>query len=630
MIKSFSSSIGNDIVKEFIQPELNGAEKYYRSTGHFSSSFLVSAAEAFSQFFNSKKEMKVICCQELNKRDMELIKSGNDPSTILYQNLMDSIEDLSDKIEYIKTNNIEVLYWLIKTGQFEIRLCVKKEGIFHEKYGLIYRPDRNCCFIGGFNLSMSGHLFNSEACVATDDPDTFKTWENTFLTTWEGHSLTTKCYPFPEAAKHVILKNFENEWIKRCHNPITSGINESHLFDSLWDHQKRGYECFFNNGMQGILQMATGTGKTRLALAIYEKLFSAYKVNYCILVASRSTLLDQWIQDLRKYFPKHGIIRRYGKYNELGDFQLYLDGKRPAFLLSSYSLFSDSEKSTRDIKDQALIICDEVHNLGADTCERDLRGLISPYKYRLGLSATPSREYDEDGTTFIQGEIGNVIFQYPLEDALRDRVLCPFNYAPIEYSLSDDERSKINNLVKKKNAKNADGTSVMTDSEFARLVSDVIKRSRNKLEPFEKFLEKHPTVLNRSISFVFDKEYGIEVQKIIRRFDPDFKYHTFYDDDPDDHLDRFSGGGLNCLITCNKISEGISINDIATVILFSASRSSTETLQRIGRCLRIDPNNPEKIALIVDFVEIDRVSREGTADYDRYSYLSGLCNELIK
>ncbi len=574
--------------------------------------------------------MRVICCHELKDEDYRVIKSAADPDKVLEEYVTSNLQDLQDKVEFIKGNTLKVLYWLIKTGQLTIRIRVLQKGIFHEKYGLIYRPDRNSCFIGGFNLSLSGHLLNSEACAGMDDPAVFSKFENIFLNTWE------KAYPFPKAAKHVILKNFEEEWEKRFHTSIEeswdleTGVYKSSIYGTLWEHQQRGFSLFFEKGKHGILQMATGTGKTRLALAIYEELFKSYNVFCCVLVANRSTLLDQWVQDIRKYFPNHSIVRRYGNYNELGDLQIYLDDHFPVFLLTSYSLFSDAEKSVRKVKNKSLIICDEVHNLGADSCERDLKGLIMPFVYRLGLSATPERQYDEEGTTFIQNEIGDIVFEYPLEEALEEGILCKFNYAPIEYSLSEDEKNRINSLVKKKNARNPDGTPVISEQDFARLVSDVIKRSKNKLGPFERFLKQHPDVLERSISFVFDKEYGVEVQKVIQRFNPHFKYHTFYDDDPDDYLDRFSKGGLNCLITCNKISEGISINDISTVILFSASRSKTETLQRIGRCLRTNPENKEKVALIVDFVEKDRVKIEDKTDYNRYMFLTGLCNEVVR
>jgi superfamily II DNA or RNA helicase len=61
------------------------------------------------------------------------------------------------------------------------------------------------------------------------------------------------------------------------------------------------------------------------------------------------------------------------------------------------------------------------------------------------------------------------------------------------------------------------------------------------------------------------------------------------------------------------------------VILFASARAKLETIQRIGRCLRIDPENPAKRALVVDFV---RASEPGetqpNADQERSDWLTRL------
>ena len=50
----------------------------------------------------------------------------------------------------------------------------------------------------------------------------------------------------------------------------------------------------------------------------------------------------------------------------------------------------------------------------------NLSGKLSPYKYRLGLSATPEeREYDDVGNEFLLNEIGEIVFEFNLEDAIK-------------------------------------------------------------------------------------------------------------------------------------------------------------------------------------------------------------------
>ena len=56
------------------------------------------------------------------------------------------------------------------------------------------------------------------------------------------------------------------------------------------------------------------------------------------------------------------------------------------------------------------------------------------------------------------------------------------------------------------------------------------------------------------------------------------------------------------MIACDRISEGIDISDLSTVILIASDRARLTTIQRIGRCLRTDPRNPDKVANVVDLV----------------------------
>ncbi|MGO7163683.1 helicase-related protein [Rhizobium johnstonii] len=103
------------------------------------------------------------------------------------------------------------------------------------------------------------------------------------------------------------------------------------------------------------------------------------------------------------------------------------------------------------------------------------------------------------------------------------------------------------------------------------------------------------------------------------------RYRTYYADDDRDHLIAFARGDIDCLITCHRISQGIDIRSLNTVILFASARAKLETIQRIGRCLRIDPAKPDKRALVVDFVrpeaETDAVPN---ADQERCAWLSEL------
>ena len=73
----------------------------------------------------------------------------------------------------------------------------------------------------------------------------------------------------------------------------------------------------------------------------------------------------------------------------------------------------------------------------------------------------------------------------------------------------------------------------------------------------------------------------------------------------------FAKGEIDCLIACHRISQGINIRSLRTVVLFASARSKLETIQRIGRCLRVDPKAPDKRALVIDFVRTSGEGRDG-------------------
>ena len=102
------------------------------------------------------------------------------------------------------------------------------------------------------------------------------------------------------------------------------------------------------------------------------------------------------------------------------------------------------------------------------------------------------------------------------------------------------------------------------------------------------------------------------------------KYHTYYADDEKINLENFAAGKIDCLLTCKKVSEGIDISSVTNIILFSSDRSRLVTTQRIGRALRLDKNNPEKKATVVDFVIEDSEENDNNADADRAEWLTEL------
>jgi superfamily II DNA or RNA helicase len=160
----------------------------------------------------------------------------------------------------------------------------------------------------------------------------------------------------------------------------------------------------------------------------------------------------------------------------------------------------------------------------------------------------------------------------------------------------------------------------MSDVELFIALSKVYKLSLAKIPLFDEFIKSHSEFLKRAIVFVEEKWYGDRVMEIIHKYRSDF--HTYFSEDEVDTLKRFAKGDLECLITCHKVSEGIDITSLENVILFSSAKAKLETIQRIGRCLRVDPKNPGKVANVIDFIRID--NEKYNTDDERLEWLSDL------
>jgi superfamily II DNA or RNA helicase len=418
---------------------------------------------------------------------------------------------------------------------------------------------------------------------------------------WERRDKGVEVYSFPEAARLKLLK-ICNEW--------GPGRQPNNQKDEKWRHQEEALEKFLVS-KRGILNMATGTGKTRTALKIVHALYEQGTIDTVIVSTDGNDLLDQWYAELLGIRKGVGakVFRHYKSSREVADF--LLEPKNSMLLVSRQPLATALKKIPANLARRTLLIHDEVHGLGSPANRIRLNGLSDSIRFRLGLSATPDREYDEEGNAFHLDHIGPELMRFELEDAIRREILAPFNYFPLPYELTAEDRHSVQDVYKRKAARAAEGNP-MSDEEVWIEIARVYKTSKAKLPIFDAFIRDNQHLLERCIVFVETQEYGNEVLEIIHKYRSDF--HTYFSGEDSLTLKRFARGELECLITCHRVSEGIDIRSLNTVILFSSARARLETIQRMGRCLRTDPDNLDKVANIVDFVR--QSDEEGTTNSD--------------
>lgn len=607
----------DDIVSDFFRPSLTQAEMYWRAVGYFSSSSLEAFGAPLGEFIKNGGHIRLITSVELSATDLEAIQNGAPKQEICAQRLEQIIEtDFTDGIG----DGTARLARLLELGRLEIQIAVPKTGtgIYHEKIGVFLDGDDYVAFTGSSNESRNAFENNRE-CV-----DVYPSWTSParaarkkahFEALWDGTDKGVDVYSFPDAARQKLLRvcgEWEANYRKRQHRSPEK--------PDKWHHQDEALEKFLL-AERGILNMATGTGKTRTALKILRALYEREDIDTVIVSTDGNDLLDQWYAELLGVRKDIGakVFRHYRDAHEVQDF--LLEPRGAILLVSRQPLASALRQLPPEVGGRTLLIHDEVHGLGSPANRRRLSGLSNKIRFRLGLSATPEREYDDDGNTFLLEHIGPELMRFELDDAIRRGILAPFDYFPLPYELTAEDRQRVRDVYKRQSARAAEGNP-MSDEEVWIEIARVYKTSKAKLPVFDDFIRDNQHLLERCIIFVETQEYGDKVLELVHKYRSDF--HTYFSGEESETLKRFARGELECLITCHRVSEGIDIKSLNSVILFASARARLETIQRMGRCLRTDPDNPGKVANIVDFIRLSEEDSEQNADEERAEWLTEL------
>ncbi|TNC99135.1 MAG: helicase-like [Gallionellaceae bacterium] len=616
----------SDLATDFFGPCLAECTNYRRAAGYFSSSALKTWAQGLPRLLRNDAKIHLLISPELSSQDFRTLETAvnDDTRREVLQSAADHLIEeamrfASDPED--KQLRLRLFCWLVASGYLEIRFVIPKHvedaGIFHDKCGIFdFSSGDVVAFTGSANETISGHRRNIERVHVfrswiPADSGRLEATVDDFEMMWHQRDDTLIVMPLSAKSLNSIKTHAPSgrpDFSKP--SPVPPKVNK-------WRHQDAALEAFIAS-RAGILEMATGTGKTRTSLKILARLIEDKKIDCAIICTDGNDLLAQWHQEILTWGRGIGlpwsVFRHFGPFHER---ELFLtDPIQALIVISRLQLPRLLNQYPPTERARCIIIHDEVHGLGSESNVAALRGEHQHFGYRLGLSATPERTYDKDGTDFILQELGPVIFRFGLEEAIARGILCEMEYVPLPYQLSDEDRRRLQSVHARRAASAQSGTP-MSDEEFYNELARVYKTAEYKPLVFNSYVRNRPESLDRSIVFVDNREYGDRVLQIIAKYT--HLYRTYYAEDDAQDLKTFADSRIDCLITCHRISQGIDIRSLTTVVLFASARARLETIQRIGRCLRSDPDVPDKCALVVDFVLDDF-----EADTERCAWLTSL------
>lgn len=633
--QAYESDLG-DMVEMFYEPVLSSAIKYFRLAGFFSSSSLAIAARGLAPFIKKGGRFMLVCNPLLSAEDAEAITNSVER---LPQNIDIDFSDLTSEFE---RNHVKALGWMLANGYLEIKLAlvfddngrpitadsISKNGIFHQKVGILYDEDGNgISFSGSVNESATGWLKNDEEFKV------FRTWDETksyvesdfkrFQSYWCNKKTKTKVFDLPEAVKSKLIgfsHDFDIESLSATkylqRKAIHTGDSEKQRI-SLFSYQESALKKWISNGCNLLFEMATGTGKTRTAIACVSYLLNKNKRLITIVACPQSTLSQQWGDEFTLLGIKtdkvivadgnnkgwEGLIQTAVLSVENG----FIDN---VLILTTHATaskpkFTNMFKSVPTYID-IVFVGDETHWLGAGKLKEALCG---NYKYRVGLSATPSRWFDDAGSRLIVDYYGADNFEFTISDALytinpltNKTFLVPYRYNLIDVLLNDDEAIEYKKLTQRLLRAYANRESSDEAQErYQRLLmkrADLVKNAESKYQALESLLDKleQEDALHDLIVFVSPQqkdrvkailgEHNIISHELTEKQGTTKKKEFGNISERDYILQCFKEGRYKVLVAIKCLDEGIDIPSATRGILMASSTNPREYVQRIGRIIR--------------------------------------------
>lgn len=658
-LKDEYDSEADNIYSEFFLPSLRDAINYDRAVGYFSLGVLLRAPEAMSQIVENEGSIRLIFGKLVAPEDFEAIQKGlAEPfTTETFPDFRSIIEQNSNSLlEY----RIRLLAWLFSAGRLEMKVALRPKGLFHKKIGVMEDGYGDLIsFSGSMNETMSAldPRYNSEEITV------FRSWnegqqnyvrrhQDRFAKLWSGdtESSTVVC-TLPEAIREGldfvserypdkpttdeeserVRAFFDNKGAKKRLKPsVPEKIHGSKF--SMRPHQLEALRAWSENGYNGILELATGAGKTITAIYGATKTIEANEGIALIVAVPYQDLADQWCEELRMF--NINAIQCYGSRSAWEPLvNSYLRRNRGmqsefiAIVVVNKTLKSEHFQSFASHLDlsRTFFIGDECHHHGS-------RGfvdkLLPGVRFRIGLSATPFHYLDDEANERLRAVYDRSVFKYDLADAVRDNVLTPYEYIPIPVELTLAEAQDYIEMSDQIARMFASAKSSNTGKGEEKLKSLLMRRARlvgaaeNKITELERLLDRKP-VETHSLFYCSDgktlmtddDELGFEASPVELKqrhavakllMQKGVKVSPFTSEENRQQrrkiLSRFKDGETEALVAIRCLDEGIDVPACQTAYLIASSRNPRQFIQRRGRILRRSPGKEK--ATIYDLVVV--------------------------
>lgn len=358
-------------------------------------------------------------------------------------------------------------------------------------------------------------------------------------------------------------------------------------------------ESFMQGRRAGLLTMATGTGKTRTAIALVDVLMRAHWAKRVLFLADRVALVKQAANAFKAHLPDASPVNLVTEKDGQG--RVYLS-TYPTMM----GLIEEREGDRRiyDIGHFDVIVIDEAHR-----SVYQKYGAIFRYfdAYLIGLTATPREEVHRDTYRLFGLEKGVPTDAYTLDEAVANGYLVPpkAHSVPIKFvregirydDLPDDEKEHWESL---------DWGDEAGEEPPEEVAPSAINKSLFNEHTVDLMLQHLMThglrvdcgeKIGKTIIFAVNQKHA---DFIARRFDANYQHHkgafarvvTHSVKYAQSLIDDFSIASRlpQIAISVDMLDTGIDVPEVVNLVFFKTVRSKVKFLQMIGRGTRLCPD----------------------------------------
>lgn len=351
-----------------------------------------------------------------------------------------------------------------------------------------------------------------------------------------------------------------------------------------------------------LMVLATGTGKTRVAVALVELLQRQERIQKVLFLADRRELVKQALGAFKEHLP--GAPRAWIESGVIDkDAQIHF-----ATYPGMMSLYQRLSPGYYD-----LVICDESH-----------RSIYSRYKaildhfdaLQLGLTATPTDFVDHDTFELFDCHDDVPTFYYGYEEAVRDHHLVPYrpvHVARTAFQIEGLQPGQLPEAVRQQvRDQGADPDQLSFEgSDLEKKVTNTGTNDAIVREFMDHAIKDTTGRVAKSIIFAVSHRHALELYKSFNRLYPDLQRQGFAKvidsqmERAEKTLDDFKNKDMpRVAISVDMLDTGIDVPAIRNLVFAKPVFSKVKFWQMLGRGTRIwtDPVSGEKKA---DFLVID-------------------------